>query len=293
MPKVVYTATKGLYQESGSGFEVGGTSIIPTQTSMATYCIDFDGFNQGGTGSGTAAGNNTDGAFFVLSDRLQTKVFWFTDSAESTPATQPTAAAVAAAGFTGQIDAYVTIETNSVTSANDVVDLIKTAVNAALGGTMTDNSDGTASYDAEAPYVPKAAAHVGNMETSAITVNNAGLGSHNSYTLNAYGVNYIDMDGLDQMTGEDAYILPDGSDRGQEVTIIMSLDNSETHTMTGKIQKTAVSGDVGAAAVVGGLTGQGGTTATFTGVTSNVASLVCMWDGIQWIIKGGYSVAVA
>lgn len=284
MPKVIYTPAKGLYQESGSGFEVGGASIVPTQTSLATYCIDIDAFN-GGSGA-TAANLNTDGGFFVLSDKDATKVFWFTDSAEGTPASQPTVTAIRTAGFTGAIDAYVTIETNTVTTAIDVVGLIKIAVDAALTGVMTDNGNASASYEAALPYVPKAIASKGNLASTTITVNNAGLGDHNSYTLNAYGANYIDGAGLAALAVEDAYVLPDGSLLGQEVFVVMALINAETHTMTGKIQKSL-------AGVTGGLTGQGGTAATFTGVTGNNPSLLLMWDGIQWLVKCGYSVTVA
>jgi len=284
MPKVVYTPKKGLVQSAGKGFEVGGLSILPAKTEMATYCIDFDGFNQGGTGSGLPGGNNTDGAFFVLSDKDATKVFYFTDSDEASPASAPSAKAVRNAGFTGTIDAFVSIETSSASTVNAVVGLIKTAVDAALTGTVTDNTDGTASYEAALPYAPKAQAHVGNMVTSSITVNNAGLGDHNSYTLNAYGVNFIDCDGLDQLATEDDYVLPDGSSIGQEVMIIMSLDAAETHNVTGTFA-VSTAGEGGGATV--------GTSAQFTGLASHNASLMCVWDGTKWITKSGFKVAIA
>lgn len=291
MPKVVYTAAKGLVQESGSGFEVGGASIVPSTVSHGTFSIDIDTLDAGS--GATAANLNTDGAFFILSDDQRSVVFYFTDSDEATPASQPSLTDIRAA-YTGPIDGYRAIETSTVTSAADVIGLVETAVEAEFSlFDLIDNTDATFSIEGESPFAPIRAFNKGNLSGTTVTTNNAGLGTSKSYTLVPYGLHFIDADGLDQLDTEDPYVLSDGTIRGQEVTVIMSLDNGETHTMDGKIQKTAATGDVGAAAVVGGLTGQGGTTATFTGVSSNVASLMLQWDGIQWLIKGGHSVDVA
>jgi len=58
MPKVVYSASKGLYQESGSGFAVGDVSVVEASESITDTDTALESY-------GTSSIDSTDGAVAV------------------------------------------------------------------------------------------------------------------------------------------------------------------------------------------------------------------------------------
>ena len=290
MPKVVYTAAKGLYQESGSGFEVGGAPAYPSTISYGTLNASLDAFS---AGTATPAGLNDGGLFFIISDMSQTKAYYFTDGDATTPATAPSQATVIAA-YGSAVDAIVEVDittTNGDSNNNNVGPLVKTVVEANTTNILVTSSGAAVKIEGTVPFAAAADPHVGNMSSSTWTVVNSGLGSAETYALNPYGLNYIDETGdptANIGSGViDAYTLEDGSVMGQEVVIIANSDAvNDSILITGKIQ-------ISTAGATGGASGIAGKTATVTGIASNTPSLKLMWEGSQWLVLGGHSITVA
>jgi len=75
MPKVVYSASKGLYQESGSGFEIGDVSVVEaseaiengTDTVVATHGTSVLTVGAGSDGMSLAVNTNVGATKFIVS----------------------------------------------------------------------------------------------------------------------------------------------------------------------------------------------------------------------------------
>ena len=182
MPKVIYTAAKGLVQHSGTGFEVSDAPIKSYQ-SHGVFLSNIDRLTTA-TGS-TGAHLNDDGSHFLFGDSGRKYVVWFKSSDASTPATQP----ALGAAYT-----YIEVTVANANNAATVAGLIKTAVEAVSSEvTVTVDSNG---FDLEGntPYAPIIPLSVSSGLVSNTTVTAVVEGAGNStFALNPWGHNHLDQ----------------------------------------------------------------------------------------------------
>ena len=261
MPKVVYTAAKGLIQTSGSGFEISDAAINQTKT-FGHFLSNVDILQ--GTSGNTGDDLNTDGAYFNIGDSTLKYLVWITASDATTPATQPSG--------TPPYDVAIEVSVLAADTAAQVAAKVKTAVEA-VTSEIEITVDGNG-FDAEGtgPYEPTIQLSVPSILTGSNVTNqitgSAG-NSDKSVALNPFGHNHIDQDkgSIDyNLAAASAFTLADGSFYGQRVTISANLDDSDEVTVSGKIAVSAT-GAYDAAGVL-----------TFTGADTKVCFADLMWN---------------
>lgn len=282
MPKVVYTATKGLVQSTGSGFEVSGVDLKQSRIECGVYLFHHAAI---AVASGTTVSHlNDEGAYIIIADHLQKYVVWFQGTDSTSPATQP------ALGTSYQ---YVLVSAVKATVQGDIPALIKAALESATTHLLvTDKTSGAFIVEGKSPFAPLVSASV-NAINSVISEVDPGLGTHASFTLNAFGSVLLSRPN-DVGSGQkihaqanqaDTYVLPDGSYVGQEVTIIGNIEGGDTVRVTGKMFKTA--DDVRKTAAV----------ATLTGTDTKFSMVRLVWaqgsTGTAWAAIDPTGVAIA
>jgi len=282
MPKVNYTAAKGLYQDSGSGFEVTGVAIQPSIKTLGVQVVQvavLDGAQDGSDGSGS----DMNGTYFSVYNANGKVTIWFTSSDNADPATRPT--------VEDTIE-YVMVEVVDATAVAAVAAALEVALEAAdIGLTVNDgadldataHADGSFAIEGSTPYEAAGTADNGNM-TGAVTQSFAGAGDSESFALETHGVSILDCTQLGEMEAATAYTLGAGSHVGA-VKVITRSDTegqNQTVTYTGYVSAS----DDGLASV----------TATFAYSADRTMLLALVWDGNGWMVFGkapGAGVVVA
>ena len=276
MPKVNYTAAKGLYQDSGSGFSVAGVAIQPSVKSLGRQIVTVaaldDTTNGGELGNGTGADVN--GLYFSVYDHTNKVTVWFTSSDNTSPATVPSVEGT-------DIYVQVTVADADVIAANAAA--AEVAIEAACSALEVNDGAGDGSFIIEGatPYEAAGTADNGNMDGT-VTQTAAGAGDERTFALEPHGVSVLDLSSLASLEAATAFTLASGAHVGafKVITRDDTENTDNTLTCTGFLAN-----DTTLAA----------RTFTFGGDTdTDSRTLVLCWDGNGWVIvKMGAGVSVA
>ncbi len=255
MPKVEYTVAKGLFQSSGSGFEVTGADMRPSLETKQRQKVTVA--DPGLTGA------NINGKYFEVYNYTGRVVVWYTSTDNASPATQPSL---------GQAT-YVKIEVVDADAKNTGVAVkTETQLEAASVGLVVNDGAGDGSFiiEGDLPYAAAGTASAGTIG-SAVTQVIAGSGN-NTLACETFGITVIAED----TTAYEAiqiYSLGSGAHVGQQKTVIRTTDDNGDITLS-----------VGAGYILND-TGAGTRVFTFGDNTDTTArTLVLNWDGSAWVI---------
>ena len=277
MPKVSYTASKGLVQESGSGFEVSGVAIQPDIETLGRQVVQvavLDGSTNGG-GIGDGSGADVNGLYFSFYDHTDKITVWFTVDGEgdADPVSQPSVDGT---------NRYIKVEVADGDAVAAVGGAAVSAIDEVSTVDAVDGGDGSFTIEGATPYEAAGEADNGNMD-GAVTQTEAGSGASDStFALETHGVSVLSLDNLDLFNAATAFTLADGAHVGamKVITRDDTHNTDQTLTCTGYLANDTTLAP---------------RTFTFGGDTdTDSRTVVLCWDGNGWVImKLGAGVSVA
>lgn len=255
MPKLNYSGAKGLFETTGSGFEVDGVSLLPGASDAVTL-----------TGALTTvtcvadSGDNLDGKYFIIYDQAGNSYgLWF--DIDDSGTTIPAGAAAA---------------TYNVEVATVVTDGNAAAVAAAVQGAIDGDATAAAAFEAvvDGSDVLVYNIQVGSMTTttedagdSGFTIAVTDVTSDASIPAAPMAQKTITVS-RDVATVVQEIPLADGSAAGQEKFLQVAALTAGQIRFTGKfLNSTTV-----------------GTKLTFDAATGAAHGLYCVWTGTHWFV---------
>ena len=163
MPKVIVQGSKGLYQQSGSGFSFADNQVEPSLETLTNQHIDMT-FSVGGT----APADNTEwmNGYFLLYSSTAEYVVWFN---MDTVATSSNGAQPTVTSKYGYPQVFIEVEPAGATIDN-VCDALETALSA-TGVPFKAYNDGSGVMEivGDTPYANLQSADIGSFSSTVIT----------------------------------------------------------------------------------------------------------------------------
>jgi len=252
MPKVEYTVAKGLFQSSGSGFEVTGADMRPSLETKQRQKVTVA--DPGLTGA------NVNGKYFNVFNATQRVVVWYQSTDNASPASQPAV---------GQA-LYIKIAVIDADAKTVVASKTETQLEAASVGLVVDDGAGNGSFiiEGDLPYAAAGTASAGTIG-SAVAQAIAGSGN-NTNACETFGITVLGED-ASAYEAAPTYTLGSGAHVGQQKTIIRTTDDNTDITLT-----------VAAGYQANGQASAGRTFVFGHDTDAYSRNLTLLWDGTAW-----------
>lgn len=276
MPKVVISNSKGLVQQSGSGFELSDSHVKPASETCrhASQLLTFSGPDVDGAINGTY--------FDISSVDVNYRVYFDIAGDESAEPEDLAGRTAVMADLSGAVDtdaASAAEQAEAVEAALDALDFISD--DTAADGTLDVFCDtpGALKGDFDAGTTAEA-----GHETAATCTTTDGSGQL-ALTVDkrVSVIGQTAATGLNaEITGQNAFTLANGAYAGQEKVILLDGIGTEAHTVT--LTGYTSAGD----------NGLGALTMTLTHAANTACNAHLLWDGAGWVLlasNGGVAVA--